>query len=96
VLARALRPGVLARTLAPPAAPEEAKRGEVTARGEVAPRNDRLSVDSSGTLGVAEGPADGERTRGDGAVVARHGLRVPRGVAARAVVICRGLPESTA
>lgn len=95
MLARALRPGVLARTLAPlPTAPEAVNRGEVT------PRVTRLSVDgarlSVAVLQVADGPLDGERTRGDEADVSKEELRAPRGVAARAAVTWRGFPESTA
>jgi len=78
VEARALRVGVLARALAPPPTALEAVN-----RGEVPPRVVRLSVDSVGVLAVTGGPADGERTRGDEADVARVGLRDPRGVAGR-------------
>lgn len=96
MLARALRPGVLARVLATLfAAPKAGDCGEVAPRGE-AHRVTRLSVDAAkfsvGTLAVA-GPVDGECRRGDETAVAKQELRTP-GVEARAAVTWRGLPES--
>lgn len=96
MLARAPLPGVLARVLALLIAAREAgKLGEVPRRG-VAARATRLSVVSVEILGHVEGPVDGDRMHGDEADVAKHELRSPRGVEARAAVTWRDLPASLA
>ena len=96
MLARAPRPGVLARVLALLiAAPEAGNLGEVAPRG-VAARATRLSVEPAEILAHGEGPVDGERMEGDEADVTRQELRTPRGVEARAAVTWRDLPASLA